>query len=121
MKICIPTETNEGLNAKVYGHFGSAPYFTLYDTGTEIVKVVANNNAEHAHGMCQPLSVIGDESVNVVICSGMGARAVQKLNAANIKALRASAGTVSQIIVKYKENALEEITPENACSQHGCH
>jgi predicted Fe-Mo cluster-binding NifX family protein len=32
MKICIPTENKEGLSAKVHGHFGSAQYFTIYDT-----------------------------------------------------------------------------------------
>ena len=32
MKVCFPTQTNEGLAAAVYGHFGSAPFFTLCDT-----------------------------------------------------------------------------------------
>ena len=31
MRICIPTETNMSFEATVYGHFGSASYFTIYD------------------------------------------------------------------------------------------
>ena len=35
MKICIPTETGDGTSAQVYGHFGSAPYFTICDLEDE--------------------------------------------------------------------------------------
>ena len=121
MRICIPTETNEGLNAKVHEHFGSAPFFTIYDTEKNEVKTLDNTNAHHSHGMCHPIGVLGTSSVDVVVCQGMGMRAVQKLNEANIKAFRAVAGTVAEIIKKYKDNELKEITVENACAQHGCH
>ena len=53
MKLCIPTETNEGKSATVYGHFGSAPYFTIVDTEKDTVEVIDNANQHHAHGMCQ--------------------------------------------------------------------
>ncbi len=121
MRICVPTETNEGLNAKVHGHFGSAPYFTVYDTEKDEVKTVNNTNAHHSHGMCHPIGVLGTGTIDVVVCQGMGGRAVQKLNEANIKAFKAVAGTVAEIIEKYKKGELKEITPETACAQHGCH
>lgn len=121
MRICIPTENKEGLSAKIYEHFGSAPYFTIYDTEKETFKIVDNANAHHSHGMCSPLGVLGTSSIDVVVCRGMGMRAVQKLNEADIKAYRAVAGTISEIIKKYKDNELEELTVQNACAQHGCH
>lgn len=121
MRICIPTEDKEGLNAKVYGHFGSAPYFTIYDTEKEVFSTVDNTNAHHSRGMCHPIGVLGVSSVDAVVCAGMGMRAVQKLNEANVKAYRAAGGTVAEIIKKYKNNELEEITAQNACAQHGCH
>jgi predicted Fe-Mo cluster-binding NifX family protein len=123
MKICIPTDTKEGLNAKVFGHFGSAPYFTVYDTEKDQVETIDNTNSNHAHGMCQPISVIGQASINVVICQGMGRRAVEKLNESGIKAYRQDGGTVAEVINKFKTNELEEMTVENACGHHhgGCH
>jgi len=121
MRICIPTENKEGLNARVYSHFGSAPYFTIYDTEKDTFKTVDNTNAHHSHGMCHPIGVLGVSSVDAVVCQGMGMRAVQKLNEANIKAYRAAGETASEIIKKYKANELEEITAQNACAQHGCH
>jgi predicted Fe-Mo cluster-binding NifX family protein len=122
MRICIPTESNEGLSAQVFGHFGSAPYFTIYDTEKEQVETVDNANAHHDHGMCHPVGALGPSKVDVVICMGMGRRAVEKLNEAGIKAYRMDGGTVAELIKKYKANRLEELTVENACGHHGgCH
>jgi predicted Fe-Mo cluster-binding NifX family protein len=121
MRICIPIENKEGLKAKVYGHFGSAPYFTIYDTEKETFKSVDNTNAHHSHGMCHPIGVLGVSSIDAVVCQGMGMRAVQKLNEADVKAYRAAGETVAEIIKKYNANELQEITVQNACAQHGCH
>jgi predicted Fe-Mo cluster-binding NifX family protein len=122
MRICIPTQDNEGLNAKVYGHFGSAPFFTVFDTEKETVKTIDNTDANHEHGMCHPIGVIGTSSIDVVICQGMGGGAVRKLNEANIRAFRATGSTAAELIKKYKDNELEELTIDNACGHHGgCH
>lgn len=121
MRVCIPTETKDGLQARVHGHFGSASYFTVYDTQTKSLEVIDNTNAHHVHGMCHPIGVIGSLSVDVVVCQGMGMRAVQKLNESHIKAYRAQGETVGEIITRYEKGGLEEITVHNACSQHGCH
>jgi len=121
MRICIPIETDEGKAAKVYGHFGSAPYFAIYDTEKDKFEVIDNSNQHHAHGTCHPLGMLDGKNINAVVCGGMGARAVQLLNDAGIKAYRADASTVEEIIKKLKDKKLEEITVENACAQHGCH
>ena len=86
MKVCIPTETNEGKSAKVFGHFGSAPYFTIVDTEKDSVEIIDNANQHHAHGMCQPMNAFMDKKIDAVVTGGMGSRAVQKLNEGGIKA-----------------------------------
>ena len=122
MIICIPTTTNEGKTAPVHEHFGSAPFFTLYDTETEKVEAIANSGHGHAHGMCQPLSVFADRHIDAVVCGGMGARAVQKLNQGGIRAYRAVPGTVAAVLEQFAAGRLDEITADNACSHHqGCH
>jgi len=120
MKICIPTKTQDSKNAKVYDHFGSAPYFTIYDTAANTVEIIDNANQHHIHGACQPMSALTGKKIDAVVCGGMGARAVQKLNEGGIKAYRAAGETVAEIVEKYKKNELEEITVQNACTQHGC-
>ncbi len=121
MRICIPTETQDGLNAQVFGHFGSAPYFTIVDIESGEIRMLDNANAHHSHGMCHPLGALTGLSIDAVICQGMGARAVQKLNEAGIKAFQAQGQTVAAIIARCKANELSEITMEGACTEHGCH
>jgi predicted Fe-Mo cluster-binding NifX family protein len=121
MRICIPTETKDGLSAKVFGHFGSAPFFTIYDTANKVIEVIENNNEHHSHGMCQPMSALNGKAVNAVLTGGAGARAVQKLNEGGIKVYRAIPGTVADIAAQFAQGGLEEISVNNACAQHDCH
>jgi len=71
--------------------------------------------------MCHPLKVLEDLSLDAVICVGMGARAVQRLNEDGLKAYRTTAETAEEIVRRYREGILEEITVENACVDHHCH
>lgn len=121
MRICIPTRDKEGMGAKVHEHFGSAPYFAIYDTEKETIGFVDNTNAHHSHGTCHPIDVLGTESIDVVICRGMGVRAVGKLNAAGIRAYAGEMDMVGEVIKGYMAKELKEITVQNACGQHGCH
>ncbi len=121
MKICIPIENGEGKKAKVSAHFGSAPCFLIYDTNEESFEVIKNSNKHHVHGMCHPLEVLENQNINVVVCAGMGARAVQKLNEGGIKVYRVVAETADAIVKRYKEGYLKELTIENACVNHNCH
>ncbi|MBU0635159.1 MAG: NifB/NifX family molybdenum-iron cluster-binding protein [Candidatus Omnitrophica bacterium] len=121
MKICIPIIENNGLKSKVNAHFGSAPYFLIYDTEKETFEIIDNSDSRHMHGMCHPLKALENKDIHAVVCGGMGARAVQKLNESGIRAYRASVGTVEEIISIDKEGKLEEITMDNACADHSCH
>ncbi|MFA6600650.1 MAG: NifB/NifX family molybdenum-iron cluster-binding protein [Candidatus Omnitrophota bacterium] len=121
MKICIPTETKDGAQAKPFGHFGSAPYFTIYDTETKAWEFVENGNQHHSHGTCQPLQFLANQKIDTVVCQGMGARAVQKLNEGGIRVYRVASDTVEEVLKESLCGALEEITPANACTNHSCH
>ena len=121
MKICIPITENEGLKSKINAHFGSAPCFLIYDTASENFGIINNSDSHHSHGMCHPLKALENKDINAVVCGGMGARAVQKLNEGGIKAYKVSAGTVEDTVTQYKDGTLEEITIKNACIDHSCH
>ena len=114
MKICLPTETDRGLDAAVMAHFGSAPFFTIYDTDTESVEHIGNRNLHHTHGGCQPLLALNGRAVNV-------ARAVQKLAAGGINVFKVKDATVKEALANYFEGQLDPITPLNACQDHDCH
>jgi predicted Fe-Mo cluster-binding NifX family protein len=121
MKICMPTTGGKGLSETVHDHFGSAGYFTIYDTETKDVQVIQNDNPHHAHGACQPLGRISGLGIDAVLTSGMGRRAVQLLNEGGIKVFLLDGDTVQQAVDKFTAGELPELTFDNACGGHGCH
>ena len=79
MNICIPINDDKGKESQVYGHFGSAPLFMIYEEDGENLKVINNTNKHHQHGQCHSIQELSDLKVNAVICNGMGRRAVNNL------------------------------------------
>jgi len=123
MKICIPIESNDGIKSTVNAHFGSALNFLVYDEDKRSFEVIANDNAHHSHGMCHPLSQLRTRDIDVVICGGMGIRAIQKLNEGGIKAFRTEDQNVTaeEILDHFRNDELKEITADSACREHNCH
>lgn len=121
MKICLPTKGKGGLKEQVFNHFGSATCFTIYDTETEELKTIENDNQHHAHGACQPLNAIAGYGVDVVLTSGMGKRAVNLLNQGGVKVYLLEGETVEEALKKFAAGQLQELTLEGACGGHGCH
>ena len=121
MKICMPTQGKGGMQEMVYGHFGSAGYFVIYDTESKELKTIENNNHHHEHGQCQPLGAIEGLGIDAVLTNGMGKRAVNKLNSGGVKVFLLDDDNVENAIRKYESGELTELTIENACGGHGGH
>ena len=119
MKICIPTSGKNGLHEPIHDHFGSALYFTIYDTDNKSIEVVANLNNQHENGSCIPTQSLEEKNVDIVISGGMGTRAISMLNMKNIKAFKLIETTTFQLAIeKFNNGELREITLENACRLH---
>lgn len=119
MNICIPIEKNDGLQAMVYGHFGSAPYFAIFDTRKGTLEIVNNGDLNHAHGQCNPIGALSGRSVNVLVTGGIGARAIEKLNSMGIRVCRAGANaTVEDVLKSFEAGELTEIGIQDGCSHH---
>jgi len=121
MKICLPTSGNKGLKETVFNHFGSAKFFTIYDTEKQTLEIIENGNEHHEHGACNPVGAITKYNVNAVLSGGMGRRAVQMMNESGIKVYLMEGNTVSEAIKNFEGNKLKELTINNACSGHDCH
>ncbi len=121
MRICIPTQDDKANQSEVCDHFGSAPYFTIYDFKADAYETVNNSDHDHEHGTCHPMNNLTEKSIDAVICRGLGRRALQKLNDGGIKVFRAEQSTVKEIVESFAENKPEEIDFENVCQNHSCH
>lgn len=119
MKVCFPTENLQGLESKVYGHFGSAPGFVIVDTESAEVEEIPNGDQHHAHGMCQPLLALGGRKVDGIVVGGIGLGALTKLQAQSIRVYRALQGTVRDNLAMIKKGNLPEMSSEHTCAGHG--
>ena len=118
MKVCVPTQKDNGINSVAYGHFGSAPYFIIHDTNKGETKSRENKNQHHAHGSCSPMAALDNEAINAVIVGGIGRRAIEGLNAIGIKVYQSVEGTVQENVDALTKGILSELTPQQACGGH---
>jgi predicted Fe-Mo cluster-binding NifX family protein len=121
MLACIPTQGNAGIEDRVNEHFGSAPYFTLYDSSTEEIKIVENRNAHHSHGTCHPMNQLTRYHIDCVVCTGMGRRAIEALTSEGVRVYQAPTDKVDDVVEKIKTNDLVLIDPASACRGQGQH
>ena len=122
MKAGFAVQDNEGIESKVYGHFGSAPAFVIVDTEGEDIVTVNNRDLHHVHGACNPIMALDGKSVDAMVVGGIGAGALMKLNALGIKVYGAAALTVKENLVLLIEGRLQELSIDNSCRTHqgGC-
>ncbi len=118
MKVCFAVQKDDGVESVVYGHFGSAPAFVIVDTEANGAETVNNRDLNHVHGACNPIQAIGGRSVDAVVVGGIGAGAINRLNAEGIKVYRAVAQTVKQNLDLLKESRLPELSIQHACRGH---
>jgi len=122
MKIGFAIENNEGIESKIYGHFGSAPLFAIVDTETEDILTVNNRDRYHLHGACNPIMAFDGKSVDAMIVGGIGAGALTKLNALGIRVYGALAPTIKENLSLLTDNKIQELSVDNSCRAHqgGC-
>jgi len=118
MKIGFAVQTNEGMESRVYDHFGSAPSFIIVDTEGKEVLTVNNKDLHHVHGACNPIMALDGKNVDAMVVGGIGAGALAKLNASGIKVYGAGASTVKDNLSLLSENKLEELSVYNSCRSH---
>jgi predicted Fe-Mo cluster-binding NifX family protein len=112
-KVIIPTENQQGLNAKLAEHFGRAPYYTIveFDENSEVSNVkTVPNVGEHAGGMGYSHDNLLQYQPNAIIVYGMGPRGLTTFQNAGIAVLKANANTVGEVVTAYKEDKLLELT-----------
>jgi len=118
MRVGIPIESDQGETSEICGHFGSAPFFYVYDTIKKEAEVIENKNDHHEHGACNPLKAFDGADLDVVVVGGVGSGALMKLNQAGIRVCQASAISVKDNIELLKIGRLADFTTQHTCQGH---
>lgn len=117
MKICIPTMGNNGLDDFVGEHFGRVPTYTIVNLETNEVKVV-QNTSEHMGGIGYPPEIMIREGVKILVCRGLGRRAINMFDETGIDVYIGASGTVKDAISAFKQGRLKKAGLGDACGQH---
>ncbi len=117
MKVCIPTNGSRGLDETVGEHFGRVPTYTIVDLDENDVKVIPNDS-HHMGGRGYPPELLTKEGVNVMLCSGLGKRAISMFSDFGITVYIGASGTVKDAIEAFKNGSLRKANEENACQEH---
>jgi len=117
MKVCVPTEGNNGLDELVSHHFGRAPAYAVVDLETMDCDFI-ENSSEHFGGSGKPPEIIAESGAEVVLASGMGPNAMRMLSERGIRVYCGISGTVRESIEAFKSGKLCPASSEAACKDH---
>lgn len=116
MKICMPTTDDRGSDARLADHFGSAPCFTFFDTDSGCWAVTANAHEDHEPGRCDPTAAIRSEAAQVVICRGLGRRALERLRSVGVEVFVTQEATAGRALDAFGAGRLGAMVLQEACS-----
>jgi len=117
VRIVVPVVDKTGLDAQLSEHFGRAPYFIVIelDKNRSVVsQKTVPNTSEHFGCTGRPPDRILQFKPDALITYGMGPRALNIFQGANVAVLQANANTVRDVVSAYSNDELEELT-------EGCH
>ncbi|TGC10928.1 NifB/NifX family molybdenum-iron cluster-binding protein [Methanolobus halotolerans] len=117
MKISIPSMGQGGTDDVVGQHFGKVPAYTVYDTETGEFSVIPNTS-EHNGGTGLPPELMAESGVELMLCGGLGKKAVVMFEQFGIDVFVGASGKVADAIDAWKAGKLSKATHDNACGGH---
>jgi predicted Fe-Mo cluster-binding NifX family protein len=118
MKVGFPVQGNEGVESRVFNHFGSAPVFIVVNTEDTEIAAVNNKDLHHSHGACNPIRALDGNSVDAIVVGGIGGGALMKLQNQGIRVFRAVEGNVRENLELLKSGKLPEFAVSMTCAGH---
>ena len=120
MKLGIPSESSGGLEDNVGYHFGRVDNYTVYDTENKKVDIIPNTSS-HKGGTKLPADLLRDHGIDIMICGGLGRRAIQLFEQYGIEVYAGAKGTIADSIKQFEKGSLTMATDADACREHKFH
>ncbi len=99
--VCVPSAGAGGLGDRVSAHFGHAPVYTLWDSESGEVRVVPNDS-EHMGGRGLPADNLAALGIDVLLCGGIGRKAIELCAARGIEVFVGPWATVGEAIEDWR-------------------
>ena len=117
MKIAIPTDGTKGLNENVAEHFGRCLSYTVLDENGNLIEIIENTSS-HMGGEGLPPDLLKKNNIDVLLCRGIGPKAIELCNQFSIKTYVDNSKTVKEIFNNWKKNELSKATLDDSCKEH---
>jgi predicted Fe-Mo cluster-binding NifX family protein len=117
MKIVVPTNNRIGLGDKVAEHFGRCNTYTFLDEQGRVVEIM-ENTSEHMGGFGLPPEIMKKHGANVLLCRGLGPRALDLCKQFRIDVYVCQAETVKEIFELWKNKKIKKADSEDVCEEH---
>jgi len=114
MNIVIPTDDKAGLEAEVAQHFGRCRTYTFIDENGALLEVI-DNTSEHMGGSGLPPELMKKHGADILLCRGLGGRAISMCKELGIEVYVCQAETVKEIFEMWKSKKLSPAGSEDAC------
>lgn len=114
MKIVIPTNDKKGLDAGIAEHFGRCRTYTFLDEDGEILDVI-DNTSEHMGGKGLPPELMKEHGADILLCRGLGPRALSLCKDICIDVYVSDAETVREIFELWKNKKIKRADIDDAC------
>ncbi len=107
MKVAI-SSNGENLNSQLDPRFGRCPFFLIVNPEDMSFEVFENDSAVQGGGAgVQAAQFLASQGVEAVITGNCGPNAVQTLSAAGIELFGGQAGTVKEVVERFKNGHLK--------------
>ncbi len=117
MKVSVPVMDRSGMSSTVGQHFGKVPDYAIMDTDSGTLSFL-ENTSEHRGGVGMPPELLAKAGVDVMICAGLGPKAVDMLSSLGIQVFVGAKGTVGETLEAYRSGKLLRADHDNACQEH---
>ena len=117
MKVGIPTNGDNGLDEEIGEHFGRVDTYTIIDLETNEVKIIPNTS-NHMGGEGYPPELLKKEGITIMVCRGLGRRAITMFEEIGIDVYIGASGTVKDAVEAFKQGSLQKASEGDACGQH---
>jgi len=119
MKVAI-SSNGENLNAQVDPRFGRCPFFLVVNPDDMSFEVFENDSAGQGGGAgIQAAQFLASQGAKAVITGNCGPNAVQTLSAAGIELFGGQAGTIKEVVERFKKASLRPTSEATVDSHFG--
>ncbi len=116
-KIVIPTDEKKGLVDCVAEHFGRCNTYTFLDEIGNVVEII-DNTSEHNNGVGLPPELMKKHKANILLCRGIGPRALSLCNKFKIDVYVYPAKKVEELFDLWKSNRIKKANSNDVCKEH---